>query len=102
MLQPSNKQAGHCLKLQTTASPDKLSPVRLKNRHRFNLNEYYRMNAHLQNKFKISLDPISVAESFTCEEIDPKVVALLHKLDEIRKTDVPDQTALEFQPSAAE
>ena len=60
------------------------------------------LNSHLQSKYKISLNPIFVVESFTHEEINPHVVALLHKLDEIRKEDVPDQTALEFPQTASE
>ncbi|MDE3068949.1 MAG: hypothetical protein KGJ60_15560, partial [Verrucomicrobiota bacterium] len=54
------------------------------------------LNAHLQAKYKISLNPIFVVESFLREEISPQVAALLYKLDEIRREAAPDQVSLEF------
>jgi hypothetical protein len=60
------------------------------------------LNSHLQSKYKISLNPIFVVESFTREEINPHVVALLNKLDEIRKEDAPDQAALEFPQTSSD
>ena len=56
------------------------------------------LNAHLQSKYKIALSPNFVAESFLRSEVCPQIVALLQKLDEIRKEDAPDQAALEFPP----
>ena len=58
------------------------------------------LNAYLQTKYKISLNPIFVVESFQREEISPEVSDLLHKLEAIRKEDVPDQAALEFAPAS--
>ena len=60
------------------------------------------LNAHLQSKYKISLNPIFVVESFTREEISQQVAALLQKLDALRKEDAPDQAALEFPQAASE
>jgi hypothetical protein len=56
------------------------------------------LNAHLQAKYKISLNPIFVVESFLREEISPQVIELLQKLEAIRKENAPDQAALEFSP----
>jgi hypothetical protein len=60
------------------------------------------LNTHLQLKYKISLSPIFVVESFLRDEISPQIVELLRKLDGIRKEDAPDQTSLEFTPSMPE
>jgi hypothetical protein len=60
------------------------------------------LNAYLQTKYKISLNPIFVVESFLREEISPEVSELLHKLEAIRKEEVPDQTALDFSPISAD
>lgn len=54
------------------------------------------LNAYLQSKYKVSLTPRFVVESFLREEISPQVVSLLQKIDAIRKEEAPDQTALEF------
>lgn len=60
------------------------------------------LNAHLQSKYKIALSPIFIVESFQRNEVSQQVADLLHKLDEIRKEDAPDQPSLEFAPNAAE
>ncbi len=54
------------------------------------------LNTYLQTKYKISLNPIFVVESFLRDEISPDVVALLNKLEAIRREDAPDQAALEL------
>jgi energy-coupling factor transporter ATP-binding protein EcfA2 len=56
------------------------------------------LNAYLQAKYKIALNPIFVAESFSRSEISPQIVNLMCKLDEIRKEEAQDQTSLEFTP----
>ena len=58
------------------------------------------LNAYLQTKYKISLNPIFVVESFLRDEISPDVVALLNKLEAIRREDAPDQAALELIPTS--
>jgi hypothetical protein len=58
------------------------------------------LNAYLQPKYKIALNPIFVAESFSRDEISPQIAGLLYKLDEIRKEEASDQ--LEFTPVAPE
>jgi predicted ATP-dependent endonuclease of OLD family len=60
------------------------------------------LNVYLQAKYKISLNPIFVVESFNREEINPNIIILLNKLDEIRKQNAPDQTALEFPQAASD
>ena len=60
------------------------------------------LNAHLQTKYKISLNPIFVAESFLRDEINPEVSELLQKIETIRKEEVPDQAALEFAPASSD
>jgi hypothetical protein len=60
------------------------------------------LNAHLQTKYKISLNPNFVVESFLRDEISPEVSELLGKLESIRKEEVPDQAALEFSQVSAD
>jgi energy-coupling factor transporter ATP-binding protein EcfA2 len=56
------------------------------------------LNNYLQNQYKISLSPIFIIEAFLRDEICTEVRLLLEKLDELRKTDAPDQASLEFEP----
>jgi len=58
------------------------------------------LNTYLQQTHKIALSPIIVVESFLRDEICPEVVALVHKLDALRKEEVPDQPSVEFPPAS--
>lgn len=57
-------------------------------------------NVHLQQAYHIALSPAAVVDSFLRDEICPEVVALLQKLDQLRATDMPEQSSLEFAKSA--
>ena len=60
------------------------------------------LNVHLQSKYKIALSPIFVVESFSRDEVSPQISDLLHKLEEIRKEDAPEQPSFEFAPTMPE
>jgi hypothetical protein len=54
------------------------------------------LNEFLQAKYKIALSPLVVVENFSRSEVCPQLATLLHKLDQLRKEEVPDQPSLEF------
>jgi len=57
------------------------------------------LNAHLQQTHRIALSPVVVVESFSRAEVFPQLAMLLHKLDELRTAEVPEQPSFDFAPA---
>ena len=55
------------------------------------------LNAYLKSSLKLALSANALVESFAPIEIPPSLIALLHKLDEMRKTEIPEQPSLSFE-----
>lgn len=52
-----------------------------------------KLNSKLQAEHAISLTPITIIAEMTRAEIAPDLVALVHELDEFRRTDPPERTS---------
>jgi energy-coupling factor transporter ATP-binding protein EcfA2 len=58
------------------------------------------LNAYLQNSLKIAVSASALADSFGRDEMPPPLLELLHKLDEMRSAEIPEQPSLPFEGSA--
>jgi hypothetical protein len=54
------------------------------------------LNEYLQSTYKISVSALLIVDCFTRDEIDPSLVALLGKLEEMRRQEAEDQPTFEF------
>ena len=55
------------------------------------------LNTYLQSSLKLALSANALVESFARSEIPPSLIALLHTLDEMRKTEIPEQPSLSLE-----